>query len=137
MVKIKRGTSSTLRDVVLENGQPAYSKDTHELKIGDGDTSFSNLPAVGNNIVRYTLTVDSTGWKDTSKTFAGVEAKYSNTCNCQEVDETSNVIEISYNGGDLKSAQTWSWLSPEKDSVVLYSKVKPTNSFSLDLFVSK
>lgn len=44
MIKLKRGTESGLSNIVLENGQAGYCTDTHYLKIGDGFTSYQDLP---------------------------------------------------------------------------------------------
>lgn len=137
MLKIKRGTSATLSDVILENGQPAYCKDTHELKIGNGNTAFSELPVVGSSLINCKISVNSTGWEDTTKTLAGFEAKYSNSCICTGAKPMSTVIDISYNDGDLESAKQWIWLAPEENSVVLYSKTKPAKNFSLNLVLNK
>lgn len=49
MIQIKRGSTKSWHDteVKLASGQPGYDKDTHQLKIGDGETLWSDLPSVG------------------------------------------------------------------------------------------
>jgi hypothetical protein len=47
MIKVKRGTTEKWTEdsgVILESGQPGYDKTKHKLKIGDGETSWSDLP---------------------------------------------------------------------------------------------
>ena len=47
MIQIKRGKSSSWAKstTILADGQPGYDKDKHQLKIGDGKTSWSELPS--------------------------------------------------------------------------------------------
>lgn len=49
MIKIKRGSTENWDTInpILEAGQPGYDKNTHKLKIGDGITKWSELPAIG------------------------------------------------------------------------------------------
>lgn len=47
MIQVKRGTTDKWTEdpgIVLGPGQPGYDKTKHKLKIGDGDTSWSDLP---------------------------------------------------------------------------------------------
>ena len=49
MIQIKRGSTKSWQDteVKLASGQPGYDKDTHQLKIGDGETLWADLPSIG------------------------------------------------------------------------------------------
>lgn len=49
MIQIKRGSTKSWQDteVKLASGQPGYDKDTHQLKIGDGENSWADLPCIG------------------------------------------------------------------------------------------
>lgn len=49
MIQVKRGSTNSWRgsDVKLEPGQPGYDKDKHKLKIGDGISSWLDLPYIG------------------------------------------------------------------------------------------
>lgn len=46
---LRRGTTAAWEEAnpVLAYGEPGYEKDTGKLKIGDGDTPWSQLPYVG------------------------------------------------------------------------------------------
>ena len=46
MIQIKRGKTKNWRSskIKLASGQPGYDKDKHKLKIGDGETSWQDLP---------------------------------------------------------------------------------------------
>ena len=46
MIQFKRGTTKSWRTakVKLASGQPGYDKDKHKLKIGDGKTTWDELP---------------------------------------------------------------------------------------------
>jgi hypothetical protein len=46
MIQIKRGKTASWRvnKVKLKAGQPGYDKDKHKIKIGDGETIWSDLP---------------------------------------------------------------------------------------------
>ena len=46
MIKFRRGSTKSWQStsVKLEPGQPGYDKTKHKLKIGDGETSWSDLP---------------------------------------------------------------------------------------------
>lgn len=46
MIQFRRGTTKSWRNakVKLAPGQPGYDKDKHKLKIGDGKTSWADLP---------------------------------------------------------------------------------------------
>ena len=46
MIHIKRGQTTSWRSQTtpLADGQPGYDKERHKLKIGDGKTSWDNLP---------------------------------------------------------------------------------------------
>jgi hypothetical protein len=48
MIQFKRGTSEnwSKHKTVLAPGQPGYDKDRHKIKIGDGKTSWNELPDV-------------------------------------------------------------------------------------------
>lgn len=46
MIQIKRGLKQNIRATVPNAGQPMYSTDTHELKIGDGQADFESLPPI-------------------------------------------------------------------------------------------
>lgn len=48
MIQIKRGSADKWKalKVPLAAGQPGYNKDTHEFKIGDGESLWSDLPAI-------------------------------------------------------------------------------------------
>lgn len=48
MIQFKRGTTKSWRNtkVKLASGQPGYDKDKHKLKVGDGKTSWAELPYV-------------------------------------------------------------------------------------------
>lgn len=52
MIQFLRGksTASGLSDVVLQAGQPFSELDTHQLKVGDGVTKYSELPYVGGSL---------------------------------------------------------------------------------------
>ena len=47
MIQIMRADDATMNSVVPAQGQPAYGTTTHTLKIGDGVTTWENLPKVG------------------------------------------------------------------------------------------
>ena len=55
-LKFKRGTASEweTRDVVLADGQPGYDKTNNRLKIGDGKTTWSELPYISINNTKIT-----------------------------------------------------------------------------------
>lgn len=55
--KQKQDTSTNLSSVVLETGEFGYATDTKEVKIGDGQSTFSNLPTVGENDIISLLNV--------------------------------------------------------------------------------
>lgn len=46
MIQIKRGKTENWRKAknILKSGQPGYDKDKHKIKIGDGVTSWKELP---------------------------------------------------------------------------------------------
>lgn len=48
MIQIKRGGADKWEalKVPLAAGQPGYNKDTHEFKIGDGESLWNDLPAI-------------------------------------------------------------------------------------------
>ena len=56
MIGIKRGEFSVLSSEVLEDGQLAYSTDNHQFKIGDGSTTFAQLPRLTPDPDIYTST---------------------------------------------------------------------------------
>lgn len=47
--KVRRGQSETWANInpTLTDGEPGYELDTHRLKIGDGNTSWNDLPYIG------------------------------------------------------------------------------------------
>lgn len=47
MMQIMRADDATMNSIVPAHGQPAYGLTTHTLKIGDGVTTWENLPKVG------------------------------------------------------------------------------------------
>lgn len=49
MIQFRRGSTKNWRvsKATLASGQPGYDKDKHKLKVGDGKTSWENLPYVG------------------------------------------------------------------------------------------
>lgn len=52
-MQVRRGDKrhASLRDEILNEGQPFYEIDTNKLKIGDGKHSYNNLPYIaGGNI---------------------------------------------------------------------------------------
>ena len=48
MIQIRRGSTSSwnAQENPLAAGQPGYNKDTHELKIGDGESLWNELPSI-------------------------------------------------------------------------------------------
>lgn len=56
MIQIKRGTFSSISSAILQDGQLAYSTDTHVLKIGDGENNFAQLPGISPDPSIYTST---------------------------------------------------------------------------------
>lgn len=56
MIGIKRGEFSVISSEVLEDGQLAYSTDNHQLKIGDGNITFAQLPRLTPDPDIYTST---------------------------------------------------------------------------------
>ena len=46
MIKFRRGSTKSWKgfNVKLESGQPGYDKTKHKIKVGDGETSWSDLP---------------------------------------------------------------------------------------------
>ena len=56
MIKIKRGEFDVLSSKILEDGQPAYSTDTHVFKIGNGENTFAQLPSLSPDPTIYTST---------------------------------------------------------------------------------
>lgn len=47
MMQIMRADDATMNSIVPAHGQPAYGLTSHTLKIGDGVTTWENLPKVG------------------------------------------------------------------------------------------
>ena len=49
MIQFRRGSTESWRStkVILAAGQPGYDKDKHKIKIGDGESSWSELPYAG------------------------------------------------------------------------------------------
>lgn len=49
MIQFMRGSHDTLisNNPTLGSGQPAYELDTHKMKVGDGSTSYVDLPYIG------------------------------------------------------------------------------------------
>lgn len=49
--QIRRGLSSTWArtNPVLAYGEPGFERDTHKLKIGDGETAWLDLPYIGDS----------------------------------------------------------------------------------------
>jgi hypothetical protein len=48
MIQFKRGSTASWRKnkVKLAAGQPGYDKDKHKLKIGDGESTWAELPYI-------------------------------------------------------------------------------------------
>lgn len=46
MIQLKRGPESVMGEIIPQADQPVYTTDTHKLKIGDGESSFSSLPSL-------------------------------------------------------------------------------------------
>ena len=49
MIQIKRGKSDSWEKskIVLADGQPGYDKDKHKIKVGDGKSTWAELPYAG------------------------------------------------------------------------------------------
>lgn len=75
MIQFKRGKTASwaTQTEPLADGQPGYDKDTHELKIGDGTTSFANLPAIGSG---YAAGLETTSNKVTSISSTSTNDQY-------------------------------------------------------------
>lgn len=56
MIQIKRDKFDDLSSVIVQDGQPAYSTDTHVLKIGNGENNFAQLPSISSDPSIYTNT---------------------------------------------------------------------------------
>ena len=52
MIQFMRGTSSQAQsdNPVLAAGQPFYETDTHKMKVGDGSTTYVDLPYIGDGL---------------------------------------------------------------------------------------
>lgn len=64
-MQVRRGDKAhaTLRDEKLREGQPFYEMDTHRLKIGDGKSTYNQLPYVGagTKYLKQTVTIPKEG----------------------------------------------------------------------------
>lgn len=47
-IMVRRGTSAkwSAKNPILEEGEPGYDTETHELKIGDGSSNWSDLEGI-------------------------------------------------------------------------------------------
>jgi hypothetical protein len=50
-LQFKRGTAKAFAQVdpVLMYGEPSFEKDTNKMKIGNGNTKYSDLPYIGDH----------------------------------------------------------------------------------------
>ena len=65
-IQIKRGTSSSLSNVVLEDGQLGYATDDNILKIGTGSLTYNNLSPI-NEYRKYSIVVGNAEAGDTEQ----------------------------------------------------------------------
>lgn len=85
-------TDSTISEIILEDGQPFYNKNTKYLYIGNGSTKLSQL----NSIVAENAnikTVTETGDTDATVNFEIGSGKYKKTINnVENSNNASNVV---------------------------------------------
>lgn len=134
MIQIKRGTSTSLKSTVLEDGQPGYSKDTNELKIGDGKTQYSSLKAIGGSTVKnFDVSID-TSWTAKTATWAGLSATQYKHLSVPGMKSTTNIISIEFTGGSLSAASEWLWCDNSTNGYVdFYSASVPSAGYQLRL----
>ena len=60
---LKHGTQFQFESnhIVLRNGEPSYTTDTHIFKIGDGQTEWKNLPAISGSGSDFNVTLITGG----------------------------------------------------------------------------
>ena len=60
---LKHGTQFQFESnhIVLRNGEPSYTTDTHIFKIGDGKTGWKNLPAISGSGSDFNVTLITGG----------------------------------------------------------------------------
>lgn len=68
LIRFKRGTAAEAAAVVLQEGEPGYTTDTGEFKIGDGVTAFAALPETGGGGSEAPLFFDLTADSDPTPT---------------------------------------------------------------------
>lgn len=77
--KLRRDTAANLSSVVLSEGEPAYSTDTHVLKIGDGSTTWNSLPTLNSTqagLPEGVLYGDYLYWNGTEWATGGTDIHY-------------------------------------------------------------
>ena len=60
---LKHGTQFQFESnhIVLRDGEPSYTTDTHIFKIGDGKTEWKNLPAISSSGSDFNVTLITGG----------------------------------------------------------------------------
>lgn len=60
---LKHGTQFQFESnhIVLRDGEPSYTTDTHIFKIGDGKTVWENLPAISSSGSDFDITLITGG----------------------------------------------------------------------------
>ena len=64
MIQFRRGTTKSWKEtkIKLAAGQPGYDKEKHQLKIGDGEHYWADLPSIGGGADSVVETGNSGEW---------------------------------------------------------------------------
>ena len=128
MIQLKRGPTVSISSIVPYAGQPVYDTNSHILKIGDGSTSFQNLPTIG---------ADPNIYKSNT---AGTTSNPLYLVYADTIESPSNNIALSASANPCGNATVWwtgeTWTSGASEPK-LGTTSRPWNTAYIDNIKSK
>ena len=105
--RIRRDTESNFENFTLAQGEPSYATDTGVFKIGDGSTTWQNLPTItltfiGDEEISYDSTTGITAYitkiefeeEDSPITITKASGKYKDTIPVYEMNVNNETLAL-------------------------------------------